>query len=165
MPEKATSVCPGCGRVLPSLALEPDPKVNASGECRALMNELSYYTLAHGDRTFIHQHLVDAYGAQHVRQSKSTIGAAFTLAGLYLAIEKGFTGRQVQKMHMLMASKSKEWPSFRPPPSVGVVTVADVLKPEPGPARDRELMRWCESVWNAWSHDHERVREMVNRFL
>ncbi len=68
------------------------------------MNELLYYTLAHGDRWFIHQQLVDAYGAQHVRQSKSTIGAAFALAGLYLAVERGFKGRQVQKVHMLMAA-------------------------------------------------------------
>ena len=49
------------------------------------MNELSYYTLAHGDSAFIHQHVVDAYAAQHLRSSTSTIGAAFALAGLYLA--------------------------------------------------------------------------------
>jgi len=160
-----TVVCPGCARQLPSRGLELDARANASGECRALMNELSYYTLAHGDRAFIHQHLVDAYGAQHVRQSKSTIGAAFALAGLYLALEKGFTGRQVQKMHMLMASKSKDWPRFEPPETVGTVTVADVLKVEPGPGRDEELMRWCASVWAAWSTEHERVRQMMDRFL
>jgi hypothetical protein len=145
--------------------LEPDPKANASGECRRLMNELSYYTLAHGDPAFIHQHLVDAYGAQHVRQLKSTIGAAFALAGLYLAVERGFTGRQVQKMHMLMASKSKQWPRFVPPADVGPLTVSDVLTVQPGPGRDQELMRWCASVWAAWSPEQPRVREMVDRFL
>jgi Family of unknown function (DUF5946) len=130
------------------------------------MNELSYYTLAHGDPVFIHQHLVDAYGAQHVRpQSKSTIGAAFALAGLYLAVERGFTGRQVQKMHMLMASRSKQWPRFEPSPGAGALTVADVLKVEPGPGRDQELLRWCASVWAAWSSEQEAVREMVGRFL
>jgi hypothetical protein len=160
------TVCPGCGLQRPNLALEPDPKANASGECRALMNELSYYTLAHGDARFIHQHLVDAYGAQHVRrQSKSTIGAAFALAGLYLTVERGFTGRQVQKMHMLMASKSKEWPRFAPPADVGPLTVADVLALEPGPARDDKLMQWCASIWGAWSGEHGQVREMVHRFL
>jgi len=158
-------VCPGCGLALPSLGLDPDSRANASGECPTLMNELSYYTLAHGDRAFIHQHLVDAYGAQHVRQSKSTIGAAFALAGLYLAVEKGFTGRQVQKMHMLMASRSKDWPGFEPPPTVGTLTVADVLKIEPGPDRDEALMGWCASVWAAWSTEHEPVRQMMARFL
>jgi Family of unknown function (DUF5946) len=129
------------------------------------MHELTYYTLAHGDPAFIHQHLVDAYGAQHVRQSTSTIGAAFTLAGLYLAVERHFTGRQVQKMHMLMASRSKQWPRFDPPPNVGPLTVADVLAVEPGPLRDQKLMDWCASVWAAWSSEQGRVREMVGRFL
>jgi Family of unknown function (DUF5946) len=130
------------------------------------MNELTYYTLAHGDPAFIHQHLVDVYGAQHARaQSKSTIGAAFALAGLYLAVERGFRGRQVQKMHTLMAAKSRQWPRFEPPADVGPLTVADVLRVEPGPDRDQALMRWCDSVWAAWSSEHGRVREIVNPFL
>jgi hypothetical protein len=158
-------VCPGCDVPSPSLGLEPDRQANASGECRALMHELSYYTLAHGDPRFIHQHLVDAYGAQHVRQSKSTIGAAFALAGLYLAVERRFTGRQVQRMHMAMASTSKHWPRFDPPAEVGPLTVADVLAVEPGPGRDEKLMKWCASVWGAWSAQHGRVREMVGRYL
>jgi Family of unknown function (DUF5946) len=125
------------------------------------MNEMTYYTLAHGDPKFIHQHLVDAYGAQHVRQSPSSIGAAFTLAGLYLAVERAFTGRQVQKMHMRMARTSKQWPRFDPPEDVGPLTVADVLAVEPGPGRDEKLMKWCASVWSAWSSEHARVRQMV----
>jgi hypothetical protein len=159
------SVCPGCGLQRPSLGLEPDRRANASGECRALMNQLTYYTLAQGDPRFIHQHVVDAYGAQHVRPSASTIGAAFTLAGLYLAVERRFTGRQVQKMHMLMASRSKQWPRFEPPADLGLLTVGDVLPAEPGPPRDEAIMRWCASVWTAWSADHDRVRAMVDRFL
>ncbi len=130
-----------------------------------MMNELSYYTLAQGDARFIHQHLVDAYGAQHVRQSKSAIGAAFALAGLHLAVDRGFTGRQVQKMHMLMARNSKVSPRFNPPDHAGPHTVADVLAVEAGPRRDEKLMQWCASVWGAWSMEHGRAREMVDRYL
>ena len=129
------------------------------------MNELSYCTLAHRDPRFIHQHLVDAYGAQHVKPSKSTIGAAFALAGLYLAVERGFTGRQVQKMHMLMASRSKAWPRFTPPPDVGSMTVADVLAVPAGPGRDQAMMEWCATAWTAWAVDQQRVRAMVEPFL
>jgi len=129
------------------------------------MNELTYYTLAHGDPAFIHQHVVDAYGAQHVRPSASTIGAAFTLAGLYLAVERHFTGRQVQRMHMLMGSASKQWPRFDPPDDLGRVTVGDVLAVEAGPLRDQAITRWCATVWTAWSAEHDRVRAMVDRFL
>jgi hypothetical protein len=126
-----------------------------------VIDEMTYYTLAHGDPKFIHQHLVDAYGAQHVRESNSTIGAAFALAGLYLAVERGFTGRQVQKAHMRMARRSKQWPRFNPPKDVGPLTVGDVLAAEPGPRRDEKLMEWCTSVWSAWSPEHARVRQMV----
>jgi hypothetical protein len=129
------------------------------------MNDLSYYTLAHGNPAFVHQHVVDAYGAQHVPQSTSTIGAAFALAGLYVAVERTFTGRQVQKMHVLMAKASKQWPRFEPPNDLGPLTVGDVLAVEPGPHRDQAIMRWCASVWAAWSSEHDRVRAMVDRFL
>ena len=129
------------------------------------MNEIAYYTLAHGDPKFIHQHLVDAYGAQHIRQSKSTIGAAFALAGLYLAVERGFTGRQVQLMHIRMAKAQIQWPRFNPPPIVGLMTVADVVAVEPGERRDEALMQWCASIWAAWSGEHDRVREMLEPFL
>lgn len=128
------------------------------------MDEVSYYTLAHGGRNFIHQHLVDAYGAQHVRESKSTIRAAFALAGLYLAVEKGFSGRQVQLMHMKMARRSRRWPRFAAPLSAGAITVADILAAAPG-QRDHVLLDWCASVWAATEADHARVREMVDPFL
>lgn len=129
------------------------------------MNEMTYYTLARAGRDFIHQHLVDAYGAQHVRESKSTIGAAFALTGLYLAVEKGFSGRQVQLMHMKMARRSKEWPRFDAPPRAGAMTVADAVAAEPGPKRDQVILDWCASVWDAWKADQGRVREMLDRFL
>jgi hypothetical protein len=129
------------------------------------MNELTYYTLAHGDPAFIHQHVVDAFGAQHVRDSASTIGAAFALAGLCLAVERRFTGRQVQKMHIVMAKASKQWPRFEPPKDLGPLTVAEVITVEAGPLRDEAIMRWCASVWAAWSTEHARVRTMVDRFL
>jgi len=129
------------------------------------MNQATYYTLARRDHRFIHQHLVDAYHAQHVRQSRSTIGAAFALAGLYLAAERGFTGAQVQRMHVLMAKRSKTWPRFIPPRDPGPLTVADVLAAEPGSTRDEMLMRWCTSVWEAWADDQAQVRQMVGAFL
>ena len=158
-------ICAGCGLQRPDRALDPDSKSNASGECRAVMYELSYYTLGHSDPRFIHQHVVDAYGAQHVRRSKSTIGAAFALAGLYLAVERECTGRQVQQMHMRMARGSKRWPRFDPPTEIWPMTVADVVAAAAGGQRDRVLMLWCGSVWAGWLPEQQRVREMVDPLL
>jgi len=68
-------------------------------------------------------------------------------------------------MHVLMARASKQWPRFDAPSDVGPLMVADALAAEAGPTRDEAIMRWCASVWTAWSVHHDRVRAMVDRFL
>ena len=74
-----------------------------------LYHELSYYTLAHRDPSFIHQHIVDAYTAQHANETTKPIAVVFALIGLYLHIEKNFTGRQVQRFHMKLAKVRRRW--------------------------------------------------------
>ncbi|HEX6716913.1 MAG TPA: DUF5946 family protein, partial [Pyrinomonadaceae bacterium] len=62
--------------------------------------ELSYYTLAHQEPAFIHQHIVDAFTAQTADQNTKPIAVAFALIGLCLYLEKNCTGKQVQLAHM-----------------------------------------------------------------
>lgn len=150
--------CPGCGLHLPISDAPPDERYNASPECWQLHGELTAYTVTRGDIAFIHQHLVDAYAAQHVRDDARPIGVAFALIGLYLACERGYTGRQVQHLHMLLANRSKTWPRFTPPPLMGALTIHDVLQAPPGENRDHMLHQWAQSIWDAWSHEHERVK-------
>ena len=59
---------------------------------RAAYDELASYTLIHGDPAFIHQHVVDAFGAQHATDHSKPIGVAFALIGLYLHVERGRSG-------------------------------------------------------------------------
>jgi hypothetical protein len=40
-------------------------------------NELCCYTLSHGDPSFIHQHVVDAYAAQTADDRSKPIGLTF----------------------------------------------------------------------------------------
>ena len=47
-------------------------------------DELQCYTLAHGGGTLIHQHVVDAWSAQHADGRTKPIELAFALVGLYL---------------------------------------------------------------------------------
>lgn len=155
------STCPGCGLRLPVSDAPVDQRVNASAECWSLYGELTAYTVTHEDQAFIHQHLVDTYAVQHARESSKPIGVAFGLIGLYLACEKGYTGRQVQHMHMLLANRSKVWPTFTLPVPTGAITVRDVLQAPPGEERDATLMRWAASVWDAWSAEHERVQALI----
>lgn len=72
-------------------------------------HELTAYTLSLGDEDFIHQHVADAYSAQTATMDTKAIQLFFALAGLYLLIEKSFTGRQVQQAHQSMALRSKEF--------------------------------------------------------
>lgn len=63
-----------------------------TSECDAY-NELQCYTLGQGDLAFIHQHVVDSWTAQHADEQTKPISLTFALVGLYLHVEKGFSGR------------------------------------------------------------------------
>ena len=72
-----------------------------------LYHELCAYTLAHPSPAFIHQHVVDAFAAQRATEQTKPIGLTFALAGLYLHVEKGFSGKQVQRAHMDMGRRKR----------------------------------------------------------
>jgi Family of unknown function (DUF5946) len=165
MPAPLYRDCPGCGVRLPATEVQPDGRYNASAECWQLYGELTVYTLSRGYVGFIHQLAVDTYGAQHVGEHARPIGVAFPLIGLYLACERGYSGQQVQHMHMLLARRSKTWPPFTPPPHAGSLTIHDVLQTPPGDERDAALRRWGQSVWDAWSHEHARVKTLFERVM
>ena len=114
MDKKKIIGCPGCLLRLPDRNLNPDVRFNASGECSQLYYEITYYTLSKNDPGFIHQLVVDAYAAQHTGERTRTITNVFALVGLYLATEKGYTGKQVQKAHMKIARVRKDWPRLEP---------------------------------------------------
>jgi hypothetical protein len=141
-------------------------------DCSEALNELSAYTLTRLDSGFIHQHVVDAYGAQHggfqgsVRKAptRSHIGVAFSLLGLYLACEKGYTGRQVQLAHIALGRWRKQYAQPEGSPARAALTVVDVMKIEPGVERDQMLKRWAAAVWEAWAPAHEWTRALWSEF-
>lgn len=128
-------------------------------------HELCYYTLAHGDPAFIHQHVVDAFAAQHADENDKPIKLTFALVGLYLHVEKGLTGREVQLAHMALGRKKQAWPTFSLPGERGTVTVSDVVAVPAGPGRDAMIHEWCISVWSAYAGSRSTVVDFVDRFL
>ncbi len=128
-------------------------------------NQLSYYTLSHPDISFIHQNIVDAFTAQTADRNTKPIAITFALVGLYLYLEKGFSGKQVQKMHMKMGKSKTLWPKFDLPKERGGIRVDDVLPARPGVERDNMIHEWCESVWKAYSESHEKVTNIAAEFL
>lgn len=158
-------ICRGCGLQLPDCGDSPDADSDASGECRRLFGELQAYTLGRGDPAFIHQHVVDAYAAQHTSGTSPNLRTAFALVGLYLALEKGSTGRNVQRMHMKLARIKREWPQFTPPVESADVTVRDVMQAAPGAKRDEMIIKWATAVWASWRHAHDWARQTCDDLL
>lgn len=131
---------------------------------RDAYEELQCYTLAHGDPAFIHQHVVDAWAAQHADEQTKPIALTFALVGLYLHVDKGFSGRQVQKTHMHLAQRKRTWPSFSLPRDRGSVNASLVMTTAAGPERDQAIHAWCASVWDAFRESHEAVVELLKQY-
>jgi len=132
-----------------------------------IFHELSYYTVAHPSPTFIHQHVVDAFAAQTADKDTKPIKITFALLGLYLFLEKDFTGRQVQLAHMKIATiKNRvEWPKIIYPEGRGSTTVSNVLQSPPGKERDLMIKKWCQSVWEAYSDSQIQVVDFLNKYF
>lgn len=124
-------------------------------------DELRGYTLAHGDPSFIHQHVVDAFAAQNADEDDKPIKLTFALVGLYLHLEKGFSGREVQLAHMKIARRKQVWPSFELPGDRGRITAADVLAAPAGPERDAMIHEWCACVWRVFLGNRSVVESLL----
>jgi hypothetical protein len=127
-------------------------------------DELTAYTLTRGYDVFIHQHVVDTFTAQHATPDTKPIAVAFALAGLYLHVERGFTGRQVQDAHRHMACEKRPWPTFVLPDHRGAMTARDVIAVPPGDDRDRAIDVWCAAVWHAFAINREAVAVFLRAY-
>jgi len=124
-------------------------------------HDLAFYTLAHPDsQYFIHQHIVDAQTAQTADAHTKPIAIVYALVGLYLMLEKNYTGRQVQLAHMQLSKNKKDLPPIPLPEKRGEITVQEVLNATAGPERDGAIRDWCVSVWDAYVD----AREIIIRY-
>ncbi len=126
-------------------------------------HELLYYTLTHQDPEFIHQYAVDAYAAQTANDKTKPIKVAFGLMGLYLRLEKGFTGREVQRAHMDLAKKKLPIPTFKLPENRGNITISGVINMPAGTKRDEMIELWIKSVWDAYRDVHKEVANWLEK--
>ena len=171
----AVSVCHGCGLALPSRGRTSDPRLNASPECWEVQAEVVGFELGHVVQLGrFHQLMVDAYGAQHAprdapERGVPNIRVAYSLVGLFLAIEGGLGGPEVRAAHQRLGKPNKSWPAFARPSDVGAVTVLHVAKAgvraESVPGHAHSVQRWARSVWHAWSGQHGDVAALTARIL
>jgi len=134
----------------------------ATDRNRDAFDQLCCYTLSHAGADFIHQHVVDAFAAQDATTDDKPIRLAFALVGLYLHVEKGFSGREVQLAHMKLARTKQDWPVFDLPADRGEITAAAVISAPPQ-IRDETIHEWARSVWNAFLDQRGPVEALLSK--
>ena len=129
-----------------------------------LFEELSFYTLLHSDSDyFIHQLIVDAFTAQTANKDTKKISLVFSLVGLYLLIEKNYTGKQIQQAHTVLSNYKDYLPEIKLPENRGEITISEVLKSELN--RDEMIKKWCSSVWKAYESSKEEIKRFCETYL
>jgi len=137
---------------------------------QAAYNELTVWTLSLRDREFVHQHVVDAWALQHADENSKAIAVPFTLLGMYLHLEKGYTGKEVQIAHMMLGQPHgrgpgrKNWPRFELPKDRGKMTALDVMA-APESERKQAIDAWCRSLWEAFRDVQQQVRDWLREEL
>jgi hypothetical protein len=129
---------------------------------RAAYDEVYFYTMRRPE--FILQHVVDAFAVQTASDAGKPIKVVFGLVGLYLHVEKQFTGHRVQKAHMVMGRRRRAWPHVELPEDRGSMTVIDVLAAAAGPERDRAIDDWCRSVWTAFGGNRQTIVALLREY-
>ena len=128
---------------------------------RDAYDELYAYTMTRPGPAFVLQHVVDAFGAQTATPDTKPIALTFALVGLYLHVDKQFSGREVQNVHMHLGRQKHTWPSFILPQDRGAMTARDVLAAAPGPERDRAIDDWCRAVWMAYRGSEATIAQLL----
>lgn len=128
-------------------------------------NQLSFYTLSHKGQDFIHQHVVDAFTIQTANEHTKPIAITYALIGVYLHVEKKYTGKQVQLAHISMSKKSKVFDTIKLPEKRGDINIFDVINVTNGSERDELIHLWCKSIWEALSSQHQIIMTIAENLL
>ena len=129
-------------------------------------NQLLFYTLSHPDPAFfIHQYAVDAFAAQNADANTKNITLVYAVAGLYLAVERGFRGKEVQNAHLIFSKDKSDMPRIILPENRGEITIKNVLEAEPGIDRDQMILHWGASVWKTYQNNRDVIISYCNKHL
>ena len=126
-------------------------------------DHLYLYAGGRGRERFVLQNVVDAHHAQIATAQTKPIAIIMALVGLYLHVERGFTGLQVQQVHMQLGRKKHPWPTILLPQARGAMTEVDVMKAREGDERDAAISEWCRYVWDAYKENRSAIVELQQR--
>jgi hypothetical protein len=115
----------------------------------------------------LHQLTVDAYGAQHAGSPTGERRVVYSVVGLCLAVEHGWTGTQVRELHARMGPPQPAWPRFiDPAPGPATLTVLDVamagVRRDSVEGHERAIDTWARAVWDSWAPRHAEIRRLAD---
>ena len=154
------SPCPGCGARFPALEGPVHEYMESSPACWHAFGQVLAREYADPALFSIHRLSVDSYAVQHPggtsRQAIQSVGVH--LARLCLFLERGLTADEANAA-MLRVGKIKASMHFLSrPPSLGAITVADVIVAPNVDQHARVVGEWARAAWEAWSEHHETIR-------
>ncbi len=109
---------------------------------------------------------IDVYAAQHpgVPGRRSAQSVTVHLVSLALALEHDWDGAAVTAAKQALLRSDPTFPWLEPPPSLGAVTIADVLAASDA-TFDAVTEPWARSVWDAWEPHHAVIERHVRGLL
>jgi hypothetical protein len=126
-------------------------------------DRLYVYSGSRGRETFILQLVTDAHCAQFATETTKPIAIVFALIGLFLHVERHYSGLEVQRVHMRLGRQKHVWPTLILPTARGIMTAEDVLKVPEGPERDAAISEWCRSVWEAYRPVRQQIVDLLRK--
>jgi hypothetical protein len=157
--------CIECGALVPDSEGPTHRYIGASPGCWQAYGELlargygSNDSPAYGAMSRL---TVDIYAAQHPgvpgKQSSQSVCAHLFILCLVLERDLGPMYATAAITRFIEKHKGRDFPWLEPPPSLGAVTVLDLLNASDAGDHDRKVKLWAESVWHAWGPHHDTIR-------
>jgi hypothetical protein len=160
--------CNGCGVDLELIEGEKDPYQCSTAACWMTYNQLMAKEFSGPEFFIAHRLTVDAYMAQHPSDiSRASIQSVWVhLVALYLTIEKEIPANFVSKVMSTITTPKHQFEWLIPPdPNSYNITAYDFTTLETPVEYTKLARNWAEDVWNAWSEQHTKIRQLANQVV
>ena len=158
------TICPGCGVSLPALEGPVHRYMTSSPACWHAFGLVLAREYASPEYFDVHRLSVDAYAVQHPgddsRQAIQSVG--LHLVRLYLFLERGLSPARANDAMLKAARRKASYVWLPRPPTMGSVTVREVLAAQDVDEHKAAVHAWARAAWDAWSLHHVLVRRWAD---
>ena len=163
--------CFACGSKCLNIGSTTHPYMLSAPGCWEMYMEV--LTKEYSDLMYwrAHQYTVDAFACQHVglkddRRAKNSVYIhLISLYALFELDQKSSTAPLLRTKAADFVKKETTLEYLTPPPTFGALTVYEVWNNEDGMQHYDKAKAWAKSVWDAWSHQHDRIDTLAKRLL